>query len=53
MEERQFRSMALGEGEGCKRDGVALVGVWEAIRNSDLGFTVRLERKIRADYTRP
>lgn len=45
--------MALGEGEVCRRGGVAFVGVWEAIQNSDLGFTVRLERKIRADYCRP
>lgn len=55
MEERQFRSMALGEG-GCEegRGGSFWSGsFWEAIRNSDLGFTVKLKRKIGPDYTRP
>lgn len=38
---------------GVRREGVALFGVGEAIRNSDLGFTVKLKRKIGPDYTRP
>lgn len=37
--------MALGEGKGCRKEGVALVGIEEAIRNSDSGFTVRWERR--------